>query len=576
MLIQNVALLEEKSILAPLQMITPSKATVTFLIEVGITSISTLLIIGKVTLTAIEHKPTKTRIDYYVSNEGGTKPTFESVTSGITHTFTTTGNDLCWRAVLNSSINVTSPIIRRVEIDVIPTSIKNVTVALDGVDIFIYIGTLNSTTSPTFVNISPNPNQLNTIKISSVTSGLIMVDNFKVNSSINPIILTNSSFEDCSNCSIDITFGGDDIIVDGLKFDFLGSWNYTASARFGTDEDSSNVSLYYSDFNVSLPKEIEWYDVFPPSQNATNVTPFSQAQSTPIWNITNHAYDEAIDIYVKTNGSLDSCLNVTYTNNTFKIDSTSNESFVWINGTAVQLDNDNLLNGSGVVFNQTDGGTEIKSNNYSIDYADGTITLNSSIFTNTTRINQSITITLTLIGPNSSAMEFISLEAESVRNATDPFYLLTPDVDYRIDENKQNFTLINETFNQTMLFVSYNYSVYTSYTTGQQFGINYSYFVHAYDLNQDFTFRLNTTYNQILKNLSVDFKSPGTTSKGIWNWWDLDGCSAGMEIPYFTFASVCSACVFDRSCAVKCAPLIFKLKKPPSIADFISSTSPLN
>ena len=117
--------------------------------------------------------------------------------------------------------------------------------------------------------------------------------------------------------------------------------------------------------------------MFPSSKDSKNVTPEGQTSSTPVWNVTNHAYDEEIDIYVRTNETLNLCMNGTFSNNSDRQDRILNESFTWINGTAVQLANSNLLNGSGVVWNQTDMEV-IGANNYTIDYADGTITLNTS------------------------------------------------------------------------------------------------------------------------------------------------------------------------------------------------------
>ena len=68
--------------------------------------------LSKATLIATDYTPIGTRIDYSLSNNNGT--TFEAVTSGITHTFSSVGasnSELCWRAELNSSINITSKIL---------------------------------------------------------------------------------------------------------------------------------------------------------------------------------------------------------------------------------------------------------------------------------------------------------------------------------------------------------------------------------------------------------------------------------------------------------------------------------
>ncbi len=117
------------------------------------------------------------------------------------------------------------------------------------------------------------------------------------------------------------------MIVSDLKWDFLGSWNFTAIARFGSLKINQTIQVFYSYFNVSIPSKYDWYDVFPSSFNITNVTPYTQTDFTPIWNLSNLAYDEPIDIYVKTNETMLACLNVTYVNESNR-SSSSATSFI--------------------------------------------------------------------------------------------------------------------------------------------------------------------------------------------------------------------------------------------------------
>lgn len=420
--------------------------------------------ISKATLTAAHYKPSGTNINYFLSNTcNATFPTFESVELGIQHTFETVGNEICMRTNMISTTNTTSPVIRKYQIDIVKSSVENVTVALDNIDVWSYTGTLNESTSPKVVNFTPNSGQLNTIKISSATSGLIMVDNFKVNSSVNPLVLNISEFEDCNICNINFSFSGSNLVVDDLQLDFLGSWNYTAIAKssaIGTDE--INISIYYSNFNLSHPSGYIWYDVFPSSAFSKNITPYKQSSSTPIWNLTNQAYDERIDVYAKTNETID-CLNVTFSNNTNRIRNITNETFIFLNGTAVQLDNINLVNSSGVVFNASSG-VLVHPNNYTIDYADGTILLNGT----------------------------------------------------------------NETWGDRLLFA-----------------INYSYLSYGFDLDRDYTFKLNLSYQKIIHNISVDLDNPEIASRSIWNWWNLYNCTSAMEFPWFYFSSICTDCYFN-------------------------------
>ena len=500
--------------------------------------------LSRATLSKVDYVPDNTRIDYYLSNNNGT--TFETVIPDILHVFDSSGSknsEICWRGKLNSSVNVTSLIIRRVGISIVKASAENVTIDVqnDGTIEASFLHIINSSTSPITVNLTPEGTGIVDIKISSATSGQLQINQFSLNASMNPVSLNASRFENCFDCSINITFGGDDIIVSDLKFDFLGSWNYTATARYNNLKDTKTIQVYYSDFNLSLPGNLDFYDVFPSSASSKNVTPFGQTDSLGIWNATNLAYDESIDIYVKTNETPNVCMNVTYTNNSFRFVDVANESFVWINATNMPLNNKDIVVGSDIVFNQTSGEI-VGSNNYTINYTDGIITLNSSISTNTTKINDTANINLLAGGSNSSLLEFIPLNSESVRNATAPFALLNKDVDYRIDYALKNFTLINETFNNTQLFITYNYSVYSSFGNNEQFGINYSYSTSGYNLNTDYTFRLNTSYQKIITNISVGF-SP----KDIWNWWDFYSCTTQIFIPYVFFAATCTSCFFEET-----------------------------
>ena len=106
---------------------------------------------------------------------------------------------------------------------------------------------------------------------------------------------------------------GDTIDVSGIAFDFLGSFNYTATAQYLTYNNTHKVMVKYSKFNTSYPYNINWYDILFRNYDK-NVSPAGQTQSRPIWNISSKAYDEPMDVYVKTNDTLDSCLNITYSN----------------------------------------------------------------------------------------------------------------------------------------------------------------------------------------------------------------------------------------------------------------------
>tara|TARA_Y100000034_G_scaffold130806_1_gene190204 strand:- start:8225 stop:11056 length:2832 start_codon:yes stop_codon:yes gene_type:complete len=294
----------------------------------------------RATLTATDYVPSGTSIEYLLSNDC---ETFETVLSGISHTFESTGTKVCWGAKMTSNDNLTSPVIQRVQVDVVPSSLTNVTIEVDGVTQAELIGNLNSTTSPYHANLTPNAGQINTIKLITGTAGVLQVDNFKMNASMNPLVLDKDLFETCEQCFINFTFSGSNIDITNSSFDYLGSKTYRATAKSGADADAIDISIFYSDFNVSLPIGTEYFDVFAPSRFAQNVTPYSQSDSMGIFNLTNLAYDEAIDLYMRTNATVNECLNITTVNdpNRFAVGKNSvllDETFQKITNTAVQWD----------------------------------------------------------------------------------------------------------------------------------------------------------------------------------------------------------------------------------------------
>jgi len=51
-----------------------------------------------------------------------------------------------------------------------------------------------------------------------------------------------------------------------------------------------------------------------------NVTPYKQTNLTPIFNLTSQAYDDKMDIYVRSNQTFNACVNVTFSNTSKKDD----------------------------------------------------------------------------------------------------------------------------------------------------------------------------------------------------------------------------------------------------------------
>ena len=296
--------------------------------------------ISSITLNAVTYIPANTKIDYYVSNTcNSSNPTFESATLGQSHIFETFGNRPGIRFSLNSSSNTSSPIVRSFSASVTSASGCNISVDVgndNDVD-FNFPICLNSTTSPRIVNVSSS--EFNSYKSSSCSgltcnypvtitlgrAGIVSVDNISLTQKNNvPLSLANLTRVDILN-SWNWTFNifSGILNVYDLDIEYLGSKNFTLTLH-GDSASPGNVSqvlqIKYSKFNVSLPKGIIAFNVFATSRIQRDLTPFGQNNATPIWNITNLAYDDDFDTYVRLNGSIPSCLNITYSNNTRKSD----------------------------------------------------------------------------------------------------------------------------------------------------------------------------------------------------------------------------------------------------------------
>ena len=70
--------------------------------------------ISNVTLTPVQFLPSNTRIDYYMSNNGGWR--YHKIKPGVEFIFPSIGNDLRWRAELHSLTPVDTPWIDRIDI----------------------------------------------------------------------------------------------------------------------------------------------------------------------------------------------------------------------------------------------------------------------------------------------------------------------------------------------------------------------------------------------------------------------------------------------------------------------------
>jgi len=292
--------------------------------------------IQRATLTAEVFVPTSTNIVYYLSNNNGTN--WEEVTNGVPHAFTSTGKNISARFVINSSRLNATPIVYNYKVDINPAQVSNLAVDVGafGSNHYNTSGTLNGSTSPKTFNNEANRTNLYVdtncankttcnipITLSFGSPGIVQISNFNLTLSVNPVSVQKHRLmflEPLQSVEMFFSnFANGSLNISELKLDYLGSKNITFFTHHQNDitiNSSRVMQVRYSYFNLSLPVNISYWEVFPKNKDENNVSPFGQTNLTPIWNITSFAYDDSFDIYVKTNATLNSCLNIEFRNNT--------------------------------------------------------------------------------------------------------------------------------------------------------------------------------------------------------------------------------------------------------------------
>ena len=294
--------------------------------------------IQRAVLTAEVFTPESTSIKYYLSNNNGTD--WGEVTSGVPFAFTSTGKNISARFVLNSSRLNATPIVYNYKVDINPAQVSNLAVDVGafGVNHFNTSGTLNGSTSPKIFNKESNRTNLYVdtncankttcnvpITLSFSSPGIVQLSNFNLTLSVNPVSVQKHRFRFLEPLySMELFFSNftlGSLNLSDLRLDYLGSKNITFFAHQQDDSlvnDTNVMRVRYSHFNLSLPVNVSFWEVFPKNKDENNVSPFGQTNTSAIWNLSAlvGAYDDPFDIYVKTNETLNSCLQIEFRNNT--------------------------------------------------------------------------------------------------------------------------------------------------------------------------------------------------------------------------------------------------------------------
>ena len=274
---------------------------------------------------------TDTNVIFQISSNNGVNWT-DIDNLGVDQTITVPGTDLKWRTIITNSNTSNRAYISKIYVDVIEGSTENISIGIDAVGDWKYNNILNKTNSPQNVTLQTidinsyiSENCLNSIscmvpiQIQSAIAGVITIYNFNYTYNINPIEFNASILDLLSNTiRYAFNFSNGNITINDLKFDYRGSKNMTIRAH--TPDYNINSTLWdllvkYSIFNVSLPSGIDIWNIYPITPNDKNLEPFGQSETVPIFNITNLAYDRAIDVVVKFNETVNgSCMDMSLYN----------------------------------------------------------------------------------------------------------------------------------------------------------------------------------------------------------------------------------------------------------------------
>jgi len=550
--------------------------------------------IKRATLSADVYLPDNTSIKYFLSNTNDTE--WEEVTNDVVHAFTSVGNNISARFQFKSDNKSVSPIVYSYNVTITPTAVTNifVDVGADGDNDWNYTGVLNTATSPQHFrsngshvydyiqdNCVGNISCYIPLTITFGTAGTIQISNYNLSVNPNPINITPADVEGFNPINLSFNFTGGSFELSDLELDYLGSRNisfFTYYSKHQEFNDTQVMQVRYSKFNISLAPNISYFEFFPKSKDSKNVTPYGQTEAINMWNITSQAYDDPMHVYMKTNESLNSCLNIWWSDNgTDKnygdpilylpfhqgdklFDYSMNNNNATNNG-ATWTSNGNIT--GGYEFNGAEGDYINISNSEIINSSDFTVSfwVKLNDISETQQIINKVESggwgsgwRIFVQGGGANFIEFDSFnEVANLGSqplSSNTWYFVTANT------NGSNQTLfINGTKQASGANNDMQNNVSNDLIIGRDSG--------AYDLNgtfdelkfwnrtlsdseilaeyniQEESFRLNTstTSHQIAGNLTVG------NSTGFWNWADLNNCSNRFEIPWFYFSSICADCV---------------------------------
>jgi hypothetical protein len=218
-------------------------------------------------------------------------------------------------------------VIEKYRVQIIPSSPSgmSVDVGANGIIDWDINYTLNSTTTP--INYSGNDSGVNNYIAENCQSsddafclvpiifildsgGMVEISIFNLTENINPISFDASAIQTLQDIPIKPTYTEGMVQVDDVRFDYRGSKNITVVAHTGDYSTSLNRTIFvkYSPFTVTLPPNVDYWNLYPDEANQSNLEPFGQNETHGFFRIDSTAYDGSIDIYVRYNESTHVCV----------------------------------------------------------------------------------------------------------------------------------------------------------------------------------------------------------------------------------------------------------------------------
>ena len=215
---------------------------------------------------------------------------------------------------------------------------SNVLVTLSDINISdFFLGTSDLSSHSSYIPISVSSDSAGILNFTSTNTTHEIRDISLNETELNTFLAENSN----STIPINVTaiFNGNDLTIDGLIINYLGGNSTVEILAHNLDYskiDFLNITYYYSRWDYEWgPPGVEWLYFPATSYTDTNVQPYGQTSTQPIWNITNYGYggrNATLSLYL--NDSVD-CVNTTLSLDGNK----SNGFFVnesWVNITTLE------------------------------------------------------------------------------------------------------------------------------------------------------------------------------------------------------------------------------------------------